>query len=245
MTKDCAKMSDGVRICPEGARYVKKVMAGPPRIAIMACEGGCLKGEVARVAANILAYQLERDSSVRICMGDAVTGDSGFVKLVEGAPKNIVVEGCFMHCGTQIVKTRIADFNPEIVESSQFLDFDKDKYFEIFDLPRAEIEQNAQKVAEYVQRTKFQGQTADESELAPSCCCKPFTLKDLTEKNSVLLTYDYQRRGDGGGKVLIQTLQPAGTDLRKLRTSYACKKDESVDIQEYLSCPLARIGQCL
>lgn len=49
MAKDCAKMRDGARICPEGARYVKQVIAGPPRVALMACEGGCLKGEVARV----------------------------------------------------------------------------------------------------------------------------------------------------------------------------------------------------
>ncbi len=171
MEKDCAKMNDGTRICPERARYVKKVMAGPPKIAIMACEGGCLKGEVARVAANILAYQLERDSSVRICMGDAVTGDSGFAKLVEDAPKTVVVEGCFMHCGTQIMKTRIADFDPEIVESSRFLDFDRDKYFEIFDLPRAEIEQNARKVAEYVQLTTFQGESVHESEQTSGAGC--------------------------------------------------------------------------
>lgn len=245
MANDFAKTSDGTRICPEGARYVKKVMAGPPRIAILACEGGCLKGEVARVAANILAYQLERDSSVRICMGDAVTGDSGFVKLVETAPKTIVVEGCFMHCGTQIMKTRIADFDPEIVESSRFLNFDRDKYFEIFDLPRAEIEQNAQKVAEYVQRTKFQGQNADESELAPSCCCKPFTLKDLAEKNPVLLSCDCQRRVDGAGKELIQTLAACGYGFAEVEDILRVQKDESIDIKDYFACPLAPIGQCL
>jgi len=62
MGNDCSKLSGGARLCPEGARYVLKVMAGPPRTAILACEGGCLKGEVARVAANIVAYQLERAS---------------------------------------------------------------------------------------------------------------------------------------------------------------------------------------
>ena len=169
MANGCAIKNDGTRICPEGARYVEKALAGQPKVAIMACEGGCLKGEVARVAANILAYQLERDAAVRICMGDAVTGDSGFVKLVEKAPKTLVIEGCFLHCGTHIMQTRIPDFNPEIVESSRFLSFDREKYFEIFDLPREEIEQNARKVAEYVQRTKFQGKSADESELMSGC----------------------------------------------------------------------------
>ena len=76
-----------------------------------------------------------------------------------------------MHCGTQIMKTRIADFDTEIVESSRFLDFDRDKYFEIFDLPRAEIEQNARKVAEYVQLTTFQGESVHESEQTSGAGC--------------------------------------------------------------------------
>ena len=157
MNNDCGKTSGGARVCPEGARYVEKMLAGPPRTAILACEGGCLKGEVARVAANILAYQLERGSSVRVCLGDAVTGESGFVKLLEDSPRTIVIEGCFLHCGSQIVKTRLPDFAPEIIESSRFLTFDRDRYFEIFDLPRAEIEQNAKTVAEHVKQIKFRG----------------------------------------------------------------------------------------
>ena len=108
MSDDCGNMGGGARVCPEGARYVEKFLAGPPRTAILACEGGCLKGEVARVAANMLAYKLERDTSVRICLGDAVTGESGFVKLLEEAPRVIVIEGCFLHCGSQIVKTRLS-----------------------------------------------------------------------------------------------------------------------------------------
>ena len=169
MNNDCGKTSGCARVCPEGARYVEKILAGPPRTAILACEGGCLKGEVARVAANMLAYQLEREASVRICLGDAVTGESGFVKLLEEAPRVIVSEGCFLHCGSQIVKTRLPDFAPEIVESSRFLHFDRDKYFEIFDLPRAEIEQYAKTVAEHVQQIKFRGAADSSAEMAQGC----------------------------------------------------------------------------
>ena len=76
MSTGCEQKDNSARICPEGARYVEKILSGPPRIAVMACEGGCIKGEVARVAANILTYQLEREASVRICLGDAATGGS-------------------------------------------------------------------------------------------------------------------------------------------------------------------------
>ena len=169
MSDDCGNMGGGARVCPEGARYVKKILAGPPRTAILACEGGCLKGEVARVAANMLAYQLERDTSVRICLGDAVTGESGFFKLLEESPRVIVIEGCFLHCGSQIVKTRLPGFAPEIVESSRFLHFDRDKYFEIFDLPRSEIEQYAKAVATHVQQVKFRGAADTAAGTAQSC----------------------------------------------------------------------------
>lgn len=170
MSSKCGEVSNGKRICAEGARYVEKVLQGPCKTAIMACEGGCIKGEIARVAANILAYQLERDAAVRICLGDAVTGDSGFVELVKKAPETIVIEGCFLHCGTEIMKTRLPDFKPTIVEAIRLYSYNRDKYFEIFDMPRAEIDQYAHKVAEHIQQTKFQGKEVDACCQAPSCC---------------------------------------------------------------------------
>ncbi|GMA99140.1 putative zinc-binding protein [Pelosinus sp. IPA-1] len=169
MSIGCGERSSEARICPEGARYVEKILAGPPRTAIMACEGGCIKGEVARVAANILAYQLERDAAVRICLGDAVTGDSGFLELIKQAPKTIVIEGCFLHCGTTIMKTRLPGFDPVVVEAIRLYRFDRDKYFEIFDMPRAEIEQYAKQVADYVQQTYFQGKSVEGAVLPPCC----------------------------------------------------------------------------
>lgn len=168
MLTGCARDNSGARICPEGKRYVEKALAGPPKIAVMACEGGCIKGEVARVAANVLAYQLERENAVRICLGDAVTGDSGFSELVKRAPKTIVIEGCFLNCGTNIMKTRMPDFDPIIIEAIRLYSFDRNKYFEIFDIPRDEIEQYAKKIAEYIQQTIFQGKKVDESVLTPS-----------------------------------------------------------------------------
>ncbi|MCL5047060.1 MAG: putative zinc-binding protein [Actinobacteria bacterium] len=75
-------------------RYVKRELALPPKRAVVACEGACIKGEVARVAANILAYRLQRDAAVRICSGDASTGNSGMLDLVTRAPEVIAIEGC-------------------------------------------------------------------------------------------------------------------------------------------------------
>lgn len=171
MANGCGPKCGSERICPEGQQYVKKVLADPPKAAILACEGACIKGEVARVAANILAYKLERNIAVRICLGDAVIGDSGFTELVQRAPKTIIIEGCSLHCGNEIMKKRIPDLEPVIIEAIRLYSFDRDKYFEIFDIPREEIEEYAKKVADYVQQTEFQGKSIADSALMPGCGC--------------------------------------------------------------------------
>lgn len=152
---DCSSGCTQSRICSDGAKYVEKQLTSPPKKAIICCEGGCIKGEVARVAANYLAYKLERENAVRICLGDAATGDSGFVKLLTSASEIIAVEGCPLQCGTEIIRKRIKDFSPTIVDASSLYSFDRSKYFEIFDMDRSEIEDHGQKVAGLVQRKHF------------------------------------------------------------------------------------------
>ncbi|MBN2735199.1 MAG: hypothetical protein JXQ82_10165 [Methanomicrobiaceae archaeon] len=38
-------------------------------MAMMACEGACARGEVARRAANLVTHRLARNETVRICLG--------------------------------------------------------------------------------------------------------------------------------------------------------------------------------
>jgi len=143
------------RICSDGVKYVQKELNLPPKKAILCCEGGCIKGEIARVAANILAYRLQRAEAVRICLGDAATGESGFVELVKRSPSVIAIEGCPLQCGTEILKKRLPELVTTVINASEIYEFDRSKYFEIFDMPRSEIEEHAQKVAEYVQKSFF------------------------------------------------------------------------------------------
>lgn len=155
MGSQCSKEIKETRICPDAQKKVRKELSLAPKRAILACEGGCIKGEVARVAANILAYRLERDSSVRICLGDAATGNSGMIKLVKRAPEVIAVEGCPLQCGTEIVKRRYPELQTTIVDASTLYEFDRNLFFEIFDLPYSEIEQFALTVAKNIQQNYF------------------------------------------------------------------------------------------
>lgn len=180
----CTNGAQGSRVCADGVMYVQKELSLPPKKAVLACEGGCLKGEIARVAANILAYKLQRNAAVRMCLGDAATGNSGFTDLVKRAPEVIAVEGCPLQCGTEIMRHRIPDLKTTVINASALYQLDRNKYFEIFDIPRAEIEEHANKVAEYIQERFFNNggdqktNTSDNRYDQGSCtsdgCCKLF-----------------------------------------------------------------------
>lgn len=166
----CCGSAKGERICADGVRYVSKQMEGPAKKAILACEGGCIKGEIARVAANILAYKLQRDTTVRICLGDAATGNSGFVDLIRSAPEVIAVEGCPLQCGTEIVRKRIPALQTTVINASELYEFDRTKYFEIFDMPRAEVEEHAQKVADHIEKLIVNANGSCDSKGECKCC---------------------------------------------------------------------------
>lgn len=143
------------RICPDGQRYSEKQMALPPKKAVIACEGACIKGEVARSAANLLAYRLQADNAVRICLGDAATGDSGMAELVKRAPEVVAIEGCPLCCGLTVLRSRIPDLAATVIDASKLYSFDRDANFEIFDLPREQIEDYARIVADHAVKKCF------------------------------------------------------------------------------------------
>lgn len=166
MTCNCSNE----RVCSDGVRYVKSQLEGPAKKAVLACEGGCIKGEIARVAANILSYNLQREKTVRICLGDAATGNSGFVDLLTRAPEVIAVEGCPLQCGTEIIRKRIPSLQTTVINASELYQFDRSKYFEIFDMPRAEVEEHALKVAEHIESLILKNGPCSSPQSQCNCC---------------------------------------------------------------------------
>src|SRR5512138_1069942 len=89
------KAKNGCHLCEE---YAERQKAKP--IAVICCEGACLRGEVARQAANILCHELAPEKTVRICLGGAFTKDTGQRNLVRTAQRVIALEGCFVNCAS-------------------------------------------------------------------------------------------------------------------------------------------------
>jgi uncharacterized metal-binding protein len=112
-------------------------------IAVISCEGACLRGEIARQAANLVCFKLMPEKTARICLGGAFTKDTGQRNLVRKAPRVVALEGCFIECGTRMMKGVIDGFRPEVIFVDRLYDIDN-KLFAINDLPEAKIKELAE-----------------------------------------------------------------------------------------------------
>lgn len=155
MESGCARKPSAKRSCADARRYVDAKLSTGPKVAVVACEGACAKGEVARMAANVLAYRLERDRTARICLGDALTGDSGMAELLEKAPQVVAIEGCPLRCATELLRRQFPGLEIQEVLAPKAYSFERPGYFEILDVPREEVERHATSVAERARAERF------------------------------------------------------------------------------------------
>lgn len=132
--------------CAAGEEYAQRQSAGPPKDAILCCEGMCLKGETARRAANLIAHQLRPEKTVRICHGGLLAKTSGMRDLVQRANRVLIIDGCGMACGSRLTKAAFPDLRPEVVFTDKMTNY-AGTPFGIDEVPDAEISANAQNVA--------------------------------------------------------------------------------------------------
>jgi hypothetical protein len=78
-------MEDSCYVCGD---YSELHSTNPPKIAIVSCDGACARGEVSRLAANLIAHKRSPGNTVRVCLGAAFTKDTGQRNLVRRADKN-------------------------------------------------------------------------------------------------------------------------------------------------------------
>ena len=149
------------KTCPACEEYSESHSTNPPRIAVMACEGACAKGEVARLAANIVAHKLARENTVRICLGGAFTKDTGQRNLVRRAHKTIAIEGCFISCSSRMMKGVLPGFLPEIVQADTL--YEPSLPFGIDEVSEEELRECANIVANNVAKEHIKN-TAQEAE---------------------------------------------------------------------------------
>jgi uncharacterized metal-binding protein len=157
--------------CSAGDTYAKSHLTEEPKAALVSCEGACLKGEIARRAANLIAHELAPDRTARICHGGAfLLNQGGMRKLVAVAGQTIVIEGCPMSCGARVAKAAFPDKNFQVVVANALYESD-DSLFGVNETTDEYVREKALEVAEQV-LSKYLTKDAsfEESVVRESCC---------------------------------------------------------------------------
>ncbi len=135
--------------CPLGADYARRHLTSPPKSAVVCCEGACLRGEIARRAANIIARELAPQRAVRICHGGLLEAAGGMKDLVRHADKVLLLDGCPMGCGARLFQGAMPDVKPIVIYTDGLIDFDRSK-FSHEDMLEEDITRHARDVARQV-----------------------------------------------------------------------------------------------
>lgn len=93
-------------------------------IAVLSCEGACLRGEISRQTANILCHELLPEKTVRICLGGAFTKDTGQRALVRDAGRVVALEGCPIDCASRMMEGVLPGRAFEVVHTDRMAQFD-------------------------------------------------------------------------------------------------------------------------
>ena len=88
-------------ICPIGEIAGKKNIS-ESNIPVISCEGACIRGEIARLAANNISKE---PGYARGCHGELITvPDSAIAQWMKTAEKVVLIDGCFLRCQGRIIE---------------------------------------------------------------------------------------------------------------------------------------------
>lgn len=150
-TPDFSVNVQGVKgTCPAGESYAKRQIAAGS-IPVLSCEGPCIRGEIARLAGNLISQEVP--SHARACHAETFfVPHSAMASWVKSAARVVMIDGCFLECHGRILKTMIPE---EKVVHIDALPLYK-KYTDVFlmdDVPEDERKAVARGVADKIMAT--------------------------------------------------------------------------------------------
>lgn len=147
-TPDFSVAVQGVKgFCPAGEAYTKRNIS-EGKIPVLSCEGPCIRGEIARLAANFVAH--DEPSFARACHAESFfVPHSAMARWVKDAKQVVMIDGCFLKCHGRVLK--------ELVDEERVIHIDAlplyKKYTDIFlidDVPEEERKAVARQVADQI-----------------------------------------------------------------------------------------------
>ena len=134
-------------ICPAGEAYAKRMMS-EKKIPVLSCEGPCIRGEIARDAAHLVAKEVP--SLARACHAETFfVPHSSMSHWIKDAAKTVVIDGCFLKCHGRVLTNLVGE---QQVVQIDALPLHK-KYTDVFlidDVPEEERKQVARQVADKI-----------------------------------------------------------------------------------------------
>src|SRR6266545_3450790 len=107
-TPDFSVDVQGVKgTCPAGEAYANRNIADQ-NTPVLSCEGPCIRGEIARLAANFVAKEVS--GFARACHAETFfVPHSAMARWVQGAEKSVMIDGCFLKCHGRVLKGLIGE----------------------------------------------------------------------------------------------------------------------------------------
>lgn len=134
-------------LCPAGEVYALRNLS-EKTIPVLSCEGPCIRGEIARLAANLIAQEVP--SFARACHAETFfVPHSSMARWVKDADRVLMIDGCFLKCHGRVLKNLVADGKVMHIDALPLYK----KYTDIFlmdDVPEEERKAVARQVADQI-----------------------------------------------------------------------------------------------
>jgi uncharacterized metal-binding protein len=138
---------DGVKgVCPAGEKWAEQNIIDK-KIPVLSCEGPCVRGDIARLAANRVARE---EPFARACYAETfLVPYSNMTRWVKEADQVVMIDGCFLKCIGRVLNNLVDE---EKIVHIDALTLYK-KYTDVFhmdDVPEAERIETARQVADQI-----------------------------------------------------------------------------------------------
>ena len=131
-------------VCPAAEAWAEgKILQ--KKIPVLACESACIRGDIARRVANLVAKE---EPFARACCAEVtLVPHSTMARWVKEADQVIMVNGCFLKCVGRVLNNLVDQEKIIHIDALQYYN----KYTDVFymeDVPEAERIETARQVAD-------------------------------------------------------------------------------------------------
>ncbi len=132
--------------CPAGEKVGSRNLT-EGKIPVLSCEGACIRGEIARLAAHLVAKE---EPYRRGCHGELFTvPDSAIAEWTKNSGKVLLIDGCFLRCHGRILENLVGEENLIQFDALSFYHKYTDR-FDVDSVPEEERKETARLVADMV-----------------------------------------------------------------------------------------------